>query len=230
MNADSAAGKGRPLYPRPGAMRKTECLKGLGGCANCTRLCECPGWAPWSISTSGPATKWYLPGGCVTVSGLKEVASMVEQIEHILEQIYQKSQSHGGSTIAILQDIQDELGYISEEAVEWMSKRTGIATAKYYGVATFYAQFHLHPRGKNIITVCSGTVCHVKGAQKIIGKLKADLQLKGEAQTTRDMQFTLENVNCVGACSIAPVVIVNEKVFGKQNPDSMVKNIKAYKK
>jgi len=154
---------------------------------------------------------------------------MGKSIEHVLEKIYQKSKGHGENTIAILQDIQDGLGYINEEAVDWMSKKTGIATAKFYGVATFYSQFHLNPRGKNIVTVCSGTVCHVKGAQKIISRLKADLQLKGDAQTTRDMQFTLENVNCVGACSIAPVVTVNEKVFGKQNPDSMVKNIKAYK-
>lgn len=158
-----------------------------------------------------------------------EEATMDKQMEHVLEKIYLKSKNTSENTIAILQDIQDGLGYINEEAVDWMSKKTGIAFAKFYGVATFYSQFHLNPRGKNIVTVCSGTVCHVKGAQKIIGKLKADLRLKGDAQTTRDMQFTLENVNCVGACSIAPVVTVNEKVFGKQSPDSMVKNIKAYK-
>lgn len=154
---------------------------------------------------------------------------VVEQMEVVLEKIYQKSKSSGDNIITILQDIQDELGYISEEAVSWFARRTGISASKYYGVVTFYSQFHLNPRGKNIITVCSGTVCHVKGAQRIIGKLKEDLKLKGDAQTTRDIQFTLENVNCVGACSIAPVVIVNDKVFGKQSPDTMVKNIKPYK-
>lgn len=154
---------------------------------------------------------------------------LVKQMENVLEEIYTKSNINGDNIITILQDIQNELGYINEEAVEWFAKRTGISAAKYYGVATFYSQFHLNPRGKNIITVCSGTVCHVKGAERIIGKLKDELKLKGDSQTTRDMQFTLENVNCVGACSIAPVVLVNDKVFGKQSADKMVKNIKPYK-
>lgn len=157
------------------------------------------------------------------------MTAKVEMVDEIFEKIYQKSKRSGDNIITILQSIQDELGYISEESVNWFAKRTGVSPAKYYGVATFYSQFHLNPRGKNIITVCSGTVCHVKGAQRIIRKLKENLQLKGDAQTTRDMQFTLENVNCVGACSIAPVVIVNNKVFGKQNPETMVKNIKPYK-
>ncbi|MFV0437744.1 MAG: NAD(P)H-dependent oxidoreductase subunit E [Desulfopila sp.] len=153
----------------------------------------------------------------------------VEKVDEIFEEIYRKSEATGGNIITILQNIQEEIGYISEEAVNWFARRTGIAAAKYYGVATFYAQFHLTPRGKNIITVCSGTVCHVKGAQRIITKLKENLRLKKDAQTTGDLQFTLENVNCVGACSIAPVVLVNNKVFGKQNPESMIKNLTPYK-
>lgn len=149
--------------------------------------------------------------------------------EAVLEEIYQKSIARDDNIITILQEIQNELGYIQEESVEWFSKRTNIPASQFYGVVTFYSQFHLTPRGQNVITVCSGTVCHVKGAPKIISKLKDDLKLKGEDQTTKDMLFTLENVNCVGACSIAPVVIVNEKVFGKQSADKMVKNLKPYK-
>jgi NADH:ubiquinone oxidoreductase subunit E len=87
----------------------------------------------------------------------------------------------------------------------------------------------MSPRGKNIVTVCSGTVCHVKGSARIISKLREDLKLRGNEVTTKDGLFTLENVNCVGACSIAPVVIVNEKVYGKMSPDKMLKNLKAYK-
>lgn len=154
---------------------------------------------------------------------------MEKQMEEVLESLYQKSVVNGDNIITVLQNMQNELGYIQEEAVNWYSKRANIPASQFYGVATFYSQFHLSPRGKNIITVCSGTVCHVKGAQRIVGKLKEDLKLKGKDQTTRDMQFTLENVNCVGACSIAPVVIVNEKVFGKQSADKMVKNIQPYK-
>lgn len=149
--------------------------------------------------------------------------------EDKLEAIYQKSVANEDNIITILQEIQNEFGYVQEEAIDWFSRRTYIPASKFYGVVTFYSQFHLKPRGKNIITVCSGTVCHVKGAPKIISKLQDNLKLKDDAQTTRDMLFTLENVNCVGACSIAPVVIVNEKVFGKQTADKMVKNLKAYK-
>lgn len=154
---------------------------------------------------------------------------MVKQMEDILEGIYKKNEGSGGNIIAILQDIQNELGYVQKEAVEWFAEKTGIASSKYFGVVTFYSQFHLQPRGKNIVTVCSGTVCHVKGAPKIISKLRDELQLKDGQDTTRDMNFTLENVNCVGACSIAPVVLVNDKVYGKQSPAKMVRNIGPYK-
>ncbi|MBM9606470.1 NADH-quinone oxidoreductase subunit NuoE family protein [Desulfopila inferna] len=154
---------------------------------------------------------------------------MEKKQEEKLESIYQKSVVGGDNIITILQDIQNEFGYVQEESVEWFAKRSNIPAAKFYGVITFYSQFHLNPRGKNIVTVCSGTVCHVKGAPRIIEKLKSELRLKGDDQTTKDMLFSVENVNCVGACSIAPVVLVNEKVYGKQSPDKMIKNIKKYK-
>lgn len=154
---------------------------------------------------------------------------MEKEQEEKLELIYKKSIAGGDNIITVLQEIQKVFGYVPEDSVIWFSKRLNIPASKFYGVITFYSQFHLTPRGKNIVTVCSGTVCHVKGAPRIIEKLAGDLKLKGEARTTKDMLFTLENVNCVGACSIAPVVIVNEKVYGKQSPDSMVKNLKTYK-
>lgn len=146
-----------------------------------------------------------------------------------LEAIYSKCLDNEDNIITILQEIQKEFGYIKKEAVEWFARKTLIPAAKFYGVITFYSQFHLTPRGKNIITVCCGTVCHVKGAPKIIGKVQEDLKLKADEQTTRDMLFTLEKVNCVGACSIAPVVIVNDQVFGKQSAEKMIKNLKPFK-
>lgn len=154
---------------------------------------------------------------------------MEKHTEDRLEKIYKKSVEEGDNIITILQEIQSEFGFIQEATVNWFARKTNIPASKFYSVTTFYSQFHLNPRGENIITVCSGTVCHVKGAQRIISKLQDDLKLKGDDQTTRDMKFTLENVNCVGACSIAPVVLVNEKVFGKQGPDKMVKNVQTYK-
>jgi len=149
--------------------------------------------------------------------------------EAVLETIYQKCTANGDNIITALQQIQNEFGYVPEESVYWYSDRTNIPASRFYGVITFYAQFHLHPRGKNIITVCQGTVCHVKGASRIISKIREDLKLKEDQSTTKDMQFTLETVNCVGACSIAPVVIINDKVFGKQAPAKITQNLKAYK-
>lgn len=146
-----------------------------------------------------------------------------------LETIYQESLMNGDNIITVLQQIQNEFGYVPEESVYWFAKRTDIPASKFYGVISFYSQFHLAPRGKNIVTVCAGTVCHVKGAPRIISKIQEDLKMKEDQDTTRDKQFTLERVNCVGACSIAPVVLINEKVLGKVTPSSMVKSLKPYK-
>lgn len=154
---------------------------------------------------------------------------MEKSQEKILESIYQQTITNGDNIITVLQHIQNAFGYVPEESVHWFAKRTDIPSSKFYGVITFYSQFHLIPRGKNIVTVCAGTVCHVKGAPRIISKIQEDLKLKEDQDTTRDKQFTLERVNCVGACSIAPVVLVNEKVLGKVTPTSMVKSLKEYK-
>jgi NADH:ubiquinone oxidoreductase subunit E len=159
----------------------------------------------------------------------REIWKMERVQEDALETIYQGYLTNNDNIITVLQQIQDKFGFVPQESVSWFAAKTKIPPAKFYGVITFYSQFHLTPRGKNIVTVCSGTVCHVKGANRIINKLKDDLKLKGDSRTTKDMQFTLENVNCVGACSIAPVVMVNDKVYGKQSPDKMSKNIKLYK-
>lgn len=154
---------------------------------------------------------------------------MDAQMTETLEALHDKCVANGDNLITMLQEIQGEFGYIQEEVVNWFSERTNIPTSKFYGVVTFYSQFHQKPRGKNIVTVCCGTVCHVKGAPRVISKIQEDLKLKEDQDTTRDMQFTLERVNCVGACSIAPVVLVNEKVLGKVTPSSMVKSLKEYK-
>jgi NADH:ubiquinone oxidoreductase subunit E len=154
---------------------------------------------------------------------------MDKQMTETLEAIHRKCVANGDNIIAVLQAIQNEFGYIQEEVVNWFADRSSVPAAQYYGVITFYSQFHQNPRGKNIVTFCCGTVCHVKGASRIISKAREDLKLKGDQNTTKDMQFTMEKVNCVGACSIAPVVLVNEKVFGKVTPSKMVKSLKEYK-
>jgi len=147
-----------------------------------------------------------------------------------LEGIYKRFIENEGNLISILQDIQEEFGYLPEPAIYWFSERLNVPPAVFFGIATFYAQFHLRPRGKNIITVCSGTACHVRGSERLINTAKKELNLNEESNTTEDGLFTFEQVNCVGACSIAPVVIMNKKVFGKMSPEKLIKELKEFKK
>ncbi|MFO0753691.1 MAG: NADH-quinone oxidoreductase subunit NuoE [Thermodesulfovibrionales bacterium] len=148
---------------------------------------------------------------------------MEEKLQKLIEQF----REHEGNVISLLQQTQDAFGYIPEEAVHRFAEELDIPASKFFGVATFYAQFYLKPRGKNIITACCGTACHVKGSERIINNVKRELRL-GEGQaTTEDGKFTLEQVACVGACSIAPVVIINKKVFGKMTTDKVAREIRA---
>jgi NADH:ubiquinone oxidoreductase subunit E len=146
-----------------------------------------------------------------------------------LEKIHCRFKETGGNIIAVLQDIQSEFRYIPEDTVYWFSRKTGIPASKFYGVITFYSQFHTRPRGENIVTVCCGTVCHVKGSQRIFSRLREEFGLKGKEDTSRDGKFTLEKVACVGACSIAPVSLINSTVYGNMNPDKMIKQIKKHR-
>jgi len=146
-----------------------------------------------------------------------------------LESVYSRYIEQKGNAISILQDIQNEFGYIPEDAVRWIAVKSGLPESKFFGIVTFYTQFHLKERGKNIITACSGTVCHVKGSHRIISRIIDDLKLKSGEDTTRDKLFTLEQVNCIGACSIAPVVVINKNVHGKMNPEKISRELKKFK-
>ena len=154
---------------------------------------------------------------------------MDKQTTERLQTVYDRCIVNEDNLITMLQEIQGEFGYIQEEVVNWFADKTRIPASRFYGVVTFYSQFHLNPRGKNIVTVCCGTVCHVKGAPRIIAKIHDDLKLKDDQKTTKDMMFTVEHVNCVGACSIAPVVIINDKVNGKVTPAKISKSLKECK-
>lgn len=125
-----------------------------------------------------------------------------------------------GGLIPILQEIQHEFGYLREDVLEEVSRKLTMPLAEIYGVATFYAQFHLKPRGRNIIRVCRGTACHVRGSLAVLNKVK-DLLKIGEGETTDDLRFTLEPVACLGACGLAPVVMVNDQTFGRLTPDGV---------
>ncbi len=134
-----------------------------------------------------------------------------------------------GNLISILQDIETEFGYLREDAITWVSEKLDVPPAKFYGIATFYAQFHLKPKGKNVITACCGTACHVKGSERLINSLVRELDIPTGEDTSEDLKFTVEKVNCVGACSIAPVIIINKVVNGKMTPDKLMKEMKGLK-
>ena len=117
------------------------------------------------------------------------------------------------SLIPILQQIQDAYGYLPAEILAEVSKRTGLNANQMYGVATFYEQFHLEPRGRHTIKCCRGTACHVRGGRDIISALERELEVE-EGQTTEDMRFTFETVACLGTCFLAPVIMINNDYYG----------------
>ena len=129
--------------------------------------------------------------------------------------------------IAILQDVQNVYGYLPETALQEVADFVGLPLSRVYGVATFYNQFRLTPLGENVIRVCRGTACHVSNSANILFNLETALNIKA-GQTTRDKKFTLETVACIGACSIAPVITVNEDYFGKVTVKEIPNIIKKY--
>lgn len=133
------------------------------------------------------------------------------------------------SLIALLQDVQEAYGYLPEEQLKAIAEFVGIPLVTVYGVATFYNQFRLTPLGKNVIRVCRGTACHVKNSSNILTALETELSIKA-GQTTRDKLFTLETVACIGACSIAPVININEEYYGRITVKEISKILNKYKK
>ena len=142
-----------------------------------------------------------------------------------LNQILNEFKGQKGAVIPILQRLQDAYGYLPRDILAITSRKTGIPISQLYGVATFYAQFRLTPRGKHLIRICDGTACHVSGSEKIIQGIDNALHIE-PGGTTQDLKYTLEIVYCVGSCGLAPVALVNDQVFGHAKPELFVKQIK----
>ncbi len=122
--------------------------------------------------------------------------------------------------IAIMQEIQSEYKYLSEEALTLIAEKLGISTAKVYSVATFYENFSLEAKGRHIIKVCQGTACHVRKSQPIYDAIRDYLGLTGKKKTSADGMFTLETVACLGACGLAPVMTIDGEVHAKMTPEA----------
>ena len=130
--------------------------------------------------------------------------------------------------IPLLQRLQESYGYLPEDVIARLSERTGIFVSQIMGVISFYAQFRTEPVGKHIVKICFGTACHVIGAENIADAICRELDIS-LGETTADMEFTVESVACIGCCSLAPVITINDETFGRLTPDTARQAIKDYK-
>ncbi len=142
------------------------------------------------------------------------------------EKVCQVLDRHGRNParlIPILQAVQEEYRYLPEEVLNYIATALDVPSARVFGVATFYTHFTLTPKGKNVVRVCDGTACHVKGSMPILEGVRKSMNLGPKQTTTEDMLFTVETVACLGACGLAPVMVVNESVHGQMSPAAAVK-------
>jgi NADH-quinone oxidoreductase subunit E len=157
---------------------------------------------------------------------MKEIRMTTESQHKIdtakLDSIIAQCGASKANLIPILQKIQEEYRYLPEDAMIYIgTKIEGLSPATVFGVATFYAQFSLEPKGKYEIKVCDGTACHVRGSMPVLNAISARLNLPAGKITTDDGLFTLETVSCLGACGLAPVVVINEKVYPQMTSDAI---------
>lgn len=132
-------------------------------------------------------------------------------------------------TLAILQDIQKSYNYIPREEIEELAQYLEIPVSEVYSIATFYKALSLKPKGKYIIKVCNGTACHIRGANKIIDEIKEELNIN-TGETTDDGLFSIEIVNCLGACALAPVMVINDKYYGSMTKDKIAEILESYRR
>ncbi len=158
------------------------------------------------------------------MSTVSDIEMDLTAAEEILNRVRQENGIgiNDDDLIPILQEIQDSYGYLPHQILSWVSKETKIPESRMLGVITFYEQFHLEPRGKHIIRCCRGTACHVREGQKIVSAISDILGING-GETTEDLKFTFETVACLGTCALAPVLVIDDKYYGKMTPKKIEK-------
>jgi len=145
----------------------------------------------------------------------------------VVDEVADSEGTGRGMLIPVLQKVQDRIGYLPPEALDRIAERTGVSAAGVFGVASFYSQFRLEPVGRYIIKVCHGTACHVQGATAITEAICDELGVP-EGETTPDGRFTVESVACLGCCSLAPVMMIEENTFGRLTPEAARKVVREY--
>lgn len=149
---------------------------------------------------------------------IEKTKGMVKHLGAVNE-ILKRNGNDPSRLIPILQQVQDVYKYLSKDVIRYVATSLDIPVAHVYGVATFYAHFSLTPKGKHILRLCDGTACHVKKSHALLEKINEKLGLNEEKKTTDDLMFTLEQVSCLGACGLAPVIVVDDVVHGQATPD-----------
>jgi NADH:ubiquinone oxidoreductase subunit E len=138
----------------------------------------------------------------------------------VLEKILKNRRSQPQQLVEVLQDVQEAFGYVPQEAMTTVSRELGVPLIEVSRVAHFYKAFSLKPRGKHVVTVCLGTACHVRGAPRMLDQVKGELEIE-PGETTEDRMFTLERVNCLGACALGPVVVLDGEYHPKMTPHKL---------
>ena len=152
----------------------------------------------------------------------------VKSPKAIVKQVLQKNQNDKARLVDILQDIQAEIGYLPKAALEATAQGLDVPVSRVYSVATFFKAFSLIPRGRYLINVCMGTACHVRGSDRVLEQIQKELNIKA-GETTPDLKFTLETVNCVGSCALGPMVIVGENYHGEMTAEAVGAVLAEYK-
>jgi NADH-quinone oxidoreductase subunit E/NADP-reducing hydrogenase subunit HndA len=153
----------------------------------------------------------------------EKLAEFLEPLKEIFSR-YEKKERY---LIPVLQEAQEEYGYLPEEVMKEIALGLNLSLSQVYGVVTFYSQFHQQPRGNNIIRVCMGTACHVRGGDAILNAIRDELGIDA-GETTDDLEFTLESVACIGACGLAPVIMVNDETYGRLTPEKVPEILATY--
>ena len=150
-----------------------------------------------------------------------------KELKGRVDQILERSQWDKGMLVSILQDIQGEFNYLPRKTLEMVSRGLDIPLTQVYSVVTFFKSFNLQPRGRHIINVCLGTACHVRGGVKVLERIEQDLGIR-RGETTKDLKYTLETVNCVGACALGPIVIIDGEYSGEMKVDKVKPLLERY--
>lgn len=152
----------------------------------------------------------------------KTEAQIVQEFDFsFVDEILQTYEYKKSNLIAVLQKVQGKFRYLPEDVLTYVGVKMNLSPASVYGVATFYSQFSLNPKGKYEVKICDGTACHVRGSMPVLNAVKSKLNLRDGKITTDDLLFTVETVSCLGACGLAPVVVINEKVYPQMTPEAM---------